>query len=135
MTVDAPREAVFRALTDPEALREWMGAPAPVVEPQVGGRYELGWRYDVDGQEVSGGPMQILDIVPNERLVVSWPDWRGDAAVPMQSITWELEPDGTGTRVTLIHAGFSRTADFSDYPFGWGHFMSEMAKVAVRLKE
>ncbi len=135
MTVDAPREAVFRALTEPEALREWMGAPAPVVEPRVGGRYELGWKYQVDGKEIGGGPMKILDIVPNERLVVSWPDWRGDTSVPMQSITWELEPDGDRTHVTLTHTGFTRTVDFSDYPFGWGHFMSEMAKVAVRLRE
>jgi uncharacterized protein YndB with AHSA1/START domain len=79
--------------------------------------------------------MRILDIVPNQRLALNWPDWRGDSAVPMQSITWQLEPDGAGTRVTLVHAGFVRTVDFSDYPFGWGHFMAEMAKVAVRFKE
>ncbi len=133
MTVNAPREAVFKALMEPDALREWMGAPAPVVEPKVGGRYQLGWSYQVDGREVRGGPVEILELVPNERLVVSWPDWRGDASVPMQSITWLLEPDGDGTRVTLTHAGFVRTVDFSDYPFGWGHFMSEMADVAVRL--
>lgn len=135
MTVDAPPEAVFRALIEPDALRQWMGAPAPVVEPRVGGRYELGWKYTVDGQEVSGGPTKILDFVENERLSVSWPDWRGDSSVPMQSITWHLEPDGAGTRVTLVHAGFIRTADFSDYPFGWRHFMDELAKVAVRLHE
>lgn len=134
MRVDAPREAVFRALTEPDALKEWMGAPAPVVELHPGGRFELGWTYQVDGKEVLGGPMKVLDVVPNERLVVNWPDWRGDASVPMQSITWLLEPDGSGTRVTVVHGGFTRTVDFSDYPFGWGHFLSEMGKVAVRLK-
>jgi len=132
MYVDAPPPAVFRALTDPDALREWMGAPAPVVEPRVGGRYELGWKYQVGGKEVAGGPMRILDIVPNKRLALNWPDWRGDSAVPMQSITWQLEPDGAGTRVTLVHAGFVRTVDFSDYPFGWGQFMAELARVAAR---
>lgn len=134
MTIDAPPDAVFRALTEPEALRDWMMAPDPIVEPRVGGRYELGWKYTVDGAEVSGGPMKILDIVPNERLVVNWPDWRGDPSVPIQSITWLLKPEGAGTRVTLVHAGFTRTVDFSDYPFGWGHFMSEMARVAVRFE-
>jgi len=134
MNVDAPPEAVFRALTEPDALREWMGAPDPVIEPRVGGRYELGWKYTVDGQEVTGGPMKVLEIEPNRRLVINWPDWRGDSTVPTQSITWELEPQGEGTRVTLVHAGFIRTVDFSDYPFGWGHFMSKMAKVAERLK-
>jgi uncharacterized protein YndB with AHSA1/START domain len=133
MYVDAPREAVFRALTEPDALREWMGAPAPVVELRPGGRFQLGWTYEVDGREVAGGPVQVLDVVPNERLVVSWPDWRGDGAVPLQSVTWLLAPEGAGTRVTLVHAGFTRTVDFSDYPFGWGHFLSEMARVAVRF--
>ena len=135
MTVAAPPAAVFRALTEPDALREWMGAPAPVIEPKVGGRYELGWKYEVDGKEVTGGPMRILDIAADERLVVSWPDWRGDASVPMQSITWLLEAQGAGTKVTLVHAGFTRTVDFSDYPFGWGHFLSEMAKVAERYAQ
>lgn len=136
MTVDAPPAAVFRALTTPEALKEWMGAPAPVVEPRPGGRYELGWKYEVDGKEVGGGPMQILDIVQDRKLVVDWPDWRGDPSVPRQSVTWLLEPAGTGkTKVTLVHAGFTRAVDFSDYPFGWGHFMSEMAKVAVKFEE
>lgn len=133
MSVDAPPSAVFRALIEPDALREWMGAPDPVVEPRTGGRYELGWKYEVDGQEVSGGPMEILDIVPDELLRVSWPDWRGNSAVPTQTITWRLEPEGAGSRVTLVHSGFTRAVDFSDYPFGWGHFMSEMARVAVRL--
>lgn len=134
MNVDAPPEVVFRALIEPDALREWMGAPDPDIEPRVGGRYELGWKHTVEGKEISAGPMKILDIVPNQRLVVSWPDWRGDPSVPTQSITWELEPDGAGTCVTLVHAGFIRTVDFSDYPFGWGYFMSKMARVAERLK-
>lgn len=133
--VDAPREAVFRALTEPDALREWMHAPNPVVELRVGGRYSLGWRYEQDGKQVEGGPMRILELVPDEKLAVSWPDWRGDTSVPMQSVTWLLEAEGTGTRVTVIHAGFTRTVDISDYPFGWGHFISAMARVAVRYQE
>lgn len=32
-----------------------------------------------------------------------------------------------------MHAGFTRTVGFSDYPFGWAHFLSEMGRVAVRL--
>lgn len=133
--VDAPPAAVFRALTDPAALREWMHAPDPVVELRVGGRYSLGWRYEQDGRQVEGGPMRILELVPDRKLVVSWPDWRGDSSVPMQSVAWELAAEGAGTRVTLTHAGFTRTVDFSDYPFGWGHFMSAMAQVAIRYRE
>ena len=27
---------------------------------------------------------------------------------------------GEKTQVTLVHGGFPRAADMSDYPFGWG---------------
>ncbi|MGE0551972.1 MAG: SRPBCC family protein [Gemmatimonadales bacterium] len=123
--IDAPREAVFKALIEPEQLNRWIASLA-VVEPRVGGAYGFGWRYQIDGRDVSGGPTRILELVPDERLVVDWPDWRGDSTVTGQTITWALETEGPGTRVTLVHAGFSRPADVSDYPFGWGHFLARL---------
>jgi len=133
MTVEVPVARVWRALTEPEALKRWMMAPDPVVEPRVGGRYQLGWKMEIDGREVAGGPMKILEFSPERRLTVDWPDWRGDQSVPIQTVTWLLEPAGSGTKVTVVHSGFVRTVDFSDYPFGWGHFISEMARVAATL--
>jgi uncharacterized protein YndB with AHSA1/START domain len=124
--IDAPPEAVFSALMDPEALRQWVGATAPVVEPRVGGTYSYGWSYPINGKEVTGGPLTILELEPNRLLVTDWPDWRGDASMPMQRIEWHLEPEGKGTRVTVIHAGFTRAADLSDYPFGWAHFAAAL---------
>ena len=133
MTIDAPCEKVFRALIEPEALNQWLAKDA-TVEPRVGGRFDMGWKQDAN-IEHEGGAMEILEFVPNEKLKISWPDWRGDTSVPMQSVTWLLEPQGSDTVATIVHAGFTRAVDFSDFPFGWGHFMSEMAKVAVNLEE
>ena len=132
MTMDASPGNVFRALTEPAALNQWLAKDAR-VEPRVGGRFDLGWQEEAE-IEHAGPAMEILELVPNEKLTISWPDWRGDTSVPTQSVTWLLEPDGSGTRVTLIHAGFVRAADISDYPFGWGHFLSEMARVATGLE-
>lgn len=123
--IDAPREAVFRALIDPQQLNKWI-ASAASVEPRVGGAYGFGWSYQIDGRDVVGGPTRILDLVPNERLVLDWPDWRGDPTVTGQTITWQLTTEGGATRVTLVHAGFSRPADVSDYPFGWGYFLARL---------
>ena len=36
-----------------------------------------------------------------------------------------------GTQVEFVHAGFTRTAELSDSPFGWSHFLGELSKVAV----
>ena len=133
MTVDAPPATVFRALIEPDALNQWLAKDA-TVEPRVGGRFDLGWKQDSD-LEHEGAAMQILEFVPNEKLTISWPDWRGDASVPAQSVTWLLAAEGDGTRVTLIHAGFTRAVDMSDYPFGWWGFLSRLARVAKSLED
>jgi uncharacterized protein YndB with AHSA1/START domain len=121
ISIEAPPETVFKALLEPATLNQWIAAAAE-VEPRVGGRYTYGWKYPHDGREVLGGPTRILELVPNRKLVTDWPDWRGDASVTGQTITWQLEPEGNGTRLTLVHGGFSRVTDQSDYRFGWGGF-------------
>lgn len=120
--IEAPADKVFQAFIDPELLKRWCGAPAPVVEPLVGGRYVYGWSYEVDGRQVAGGPTRILEYVENRKLVTDWPDWRGDPDVPVQKITWLFDDLGGRTRVTVVHDGFVRAVDISDYPFGWAGF-------------
>lgn len=131
--IDAPRERVFRAMMEPELLNQWIASTAQ-VEPRVGGRYTFGWKYEQNGVNVEGGPTRILELVENERLVIDWPDWRGDKSVPTQKITWLLEAVGKQTRVTMIHTGFVRAVDISDYPFGWGYFLSRL-KIAAEGRE
>lgn len=131
--IDAPRERVFQAMLQPELLNKWI-ASAAEVEPRVGGRYSFGWKFDQSGVSVEGGPTRILELVENEKLVVDWPDWRGDKSVPKQKITWLLESVGAQTRVTMIHSDFVRTVDFSDYPFGWGYFLDRL-KLAAEGKD
>ena len=77
-------EKVWKALTDPEHLREW--APF-VVDADLGaaGKVHLTW---------VGNP------TPQETTVT-----RADAPEVLEfgDIRWELEPAGSGTRVTLWH--------------------------------
>lgn len=128
--IDAPRDVVFRTLTTPALINEWFDSKSSVVEAHVGGRYDIGWHYKIDGRDVHGGPTRIIEYVPNERLVLDWPDWRGDASVTGQTISFQLESVGEKTRVTFVHAGFTRTADIGDYPFGWTYFMDKLMLVA-----
>jgi uncharacterized protein YndB with AHSA1/START domain len=129
--INAPRDRVFRALIVPEAIAQWAGG-APVIEPHVGGRYSYGWVYEVAGKKVEGGPTRIIELVENERLVTDWPDWRGDSGNNGQKITWLLADEGAGTRLTLIHDGFSRPSDFSDYPFGWADYLGAIKEVVEK---
>jgi len=126
IVIDAPRERVYRALLDPAALNRWIASDAE-VEPRIGGRYRYGWRYEVAGRQVAGGPTKILELVENEKVVTDWPDYRGDETRGATRVTWLLESLGPAkTRVTLIHDGFSRAADASDYPFGWRGFLERL---------
>jgi uncharacterized protein YndB with AHSA1/START domain len=120
--IDAPVEKVFQAFIDPELLTRWSGAPTPVIEPRVGGAYSYGWTYEVDGRQVTSGPTHIIEYEENHKLVTDWPDWRGDPEVPVQRVTWLFDDLDGKTRVTVIHDGFVRAVDISDYPFGWAGF-------------
>jgi uncharacterized protein YndB with AHSA1/START domain len=71
-TINAPREKLFRAWTEPELLKQWF-APSPwtVVTAQIdvrpGGSSRVVMRGP-DGQEMPGRCV-YLEVVKNERLV------------------------------------------------------------------
>lgn len=136
IVIEAPPARVFSALIEPEKMNRWLGCPKAEVEPRTGGRYRYNWEYKVGDRDVVGGPTTILDYVENERLVTDWPDWRGDPDKPKTRVAWHLEDLGDGrTRVTLVHGEFPRVVDFSDYPFGWGWFLTQLKTEVERPAE
>lgn len=88
-----PPQAVWRALTDPELHARWWAAGD--VRPEVGHRFTLDmgpWGH----QEC-----EVLAVEPERLLRYSFaPGTLGT------TITWRLEPEGTGTRLFLEHSGF-----------------------------
>ncbi|MEP7358189.1 MAG: SRPBCC family protein, partial [Anaerolineales bacterium] len=110
--IDASPEAVFKALIEPEQMNRWIASKA-VVEPHVGGRYDLGWGM---------GPEKILELAPNERLAVA--DAENPGAETQNVLTWTLEGSGGRTRLTLVHSGFAADHDNSGLYTGWLNFMS-----------
>jgi uncharacterized protein YndB with AHSA1/START domain len=110
--IDTPREAVFEALIKPEQLQRWIATSGVIVEPHVGGQYNLGWGQDA-------GALKILDLTPNEILRLSWPEGSGETVV-----TWTLEGSGGKTRLTLGHSGFVPDQPTGGLNAGWLNFMS-----------
>jgi uncharacterized protein YndB with AHSA1/START domain len=107
----ASPERVFRAWTQPVALREWWcpsGWVAGEIEInlRVGGAYSIGMSRagSVDvGISVSG---QFLEVRPPERLVYTW-RWEGAfAGMPETLVTLELQGSGNETLLTLRHDNF-----------------------------
>ena len=104
--------------------------PLPRPKEPIDDHWRLGFgnlaAHKVDGRDVEGGPTKILEFIPNEKLVLDWPDWRGDKSVAGQRITFQLEAEGSGTKLTFVHSGFDRTTDIGDYPFGWVYFIGKL---------
>jgi len=84
---------VWRALTDPEQLSQWL-MPAELTA-QVGGHLS----FDAGQWGIIHG--EVLAMEPERLLRISWRNPPLDTTV-----TWTLSPEGTGTRLLMEHAGF-----------------------------
>jgi uncharacterized protein YndB with AHSA1/START domain len=103
---DAPRERVFQAWTDPEALAAWYGpehieVPRDLIEIdlRVGGRYQL-TMLGPEGSEFTVG-YEIVELVEPELLVLR-SDPMPQMGMPEPSVLRvEFHDHGTRTRMTL----------------------------------
>ncbi len=104
--VDAPVEAVWKALTDGDELANWFPAKAR-VEPGEGGSIWLWWGGDGESCDI-----EIWE--PQRHLRTTWPGTHAaDPAVPV-AVDYHLEGKGGGTTLRLVHTGFSADADWDD---------------------
>jgi uncharacterized protein YndB with AHSA1/START domain len=107
----APRERVWRALTDPKELAGWL-APT-LVEPRVGGSIVI----QFDDGEARG---TITEIREPEVIAYTWREGDTDSL-----LRFELAPDAGGTRLTLRHT-FEEEADLAGFGAGWHQHLERL---------
>ncbi|MCV7413203.1 polyketide cyclase [Mycobacterium florentinum] len=88
--VGAPPERVWRLLTEPDLMRLWW------AEGQVAA--VVGHQFVLDMPGYGKQACKVLEVDPPHRFVYTF--------TPAWTLTWRLEPEGTGTRVFLEHSGF-----------------------------
>jgi uncharacterized protein YndB with AHSA1/START domain len=88
-----PPAAVWAALTDPELLARWWAAGD--IKPVVGHRFTL------DMGPWGAQPCEITEVEPERLLVYRFAEGTLDTV-----LTWNLTPEGSGTRLRLAHSGF-----------------------------
>lgn len=109
-TIPAPPHEVYRAWLDPALLRRWM-APGGLdvkraeVDGRVGGHLRI-WHADA-GADVGGFECEIVELVPDERIVFRWgfvgPE-RAAGPVYDSLLTITLQAaQGNATTLTLLH--------------------------------
>lgn len=125
--VDAPPSVVFKALTDPKELVQWMAQEAE-IDARVGGEYVFSLRWAERGIDaVATG--KILELVPCQRLSYTFDSTRfGADPSPVDSVVkWTVEElRGGNTRVTLVHKGTTKEQQ-KDTDAAWGHFTAQLA--------
>lgn len=88
-----PPEDVWRALTTPELIARWW-APGDVA-PTVGHRFSL------DMDKWGTQPCEVVAVEPGRLISYVFAEGTLDT-----TITWQVVPEGTGTRLFLEHKGF-----------------------------
>lgn len=116
--INAPVDAVWRALTDAEELTRWFPVEARVT-PGVGGSISLSWGGDAD----NSAPITVWE--PGQRF--QWTEARGPIKLV---VDFHLEARGGGTVVRLVQSGFGSGADWDgEYHMtqgGWSYFVEHL---------
>jgi uncharacterized protein YndB with AHSA1/START domain len=121
--IDAPREDVFRAWTEPDQIRQWWGpgeftCPEAEVDLRPGGGYRLAM------QPTAGDPFIVagtyLEVEPPARLLYTWRWETGPAADGSESrVSVEFRARGDQTELVLTHTDFPASHGPAPYEMGW----------------
>ena len=114
-------EKVWRAWTDPQALKQWFGpgeassVGLAEIDLRTGGRYHIRFRTpDGEDHDVSG---IYREVVKNRRLVFTWAWKSTPERVSLVSI--DLRPQGTSTEFVFRHEQFFDQAARDRHEQGW----------------
>jgi uncharacterized protein YndB with AHSA1/START domain len=123
-------EKVWRAWTDPEAVRKWWGpqqggkVSLAELEVRVGGRFHIvfGGEQGTD-HEVQG---TYKEVVPNRKLVFTW-TWPRTTPDRVSLVTILFNAKGGGTELDFRHEQFIDEKARDDHKRGWSGLLDKLA--------
>ncbi|MBI3503955.1 MAG: SRPBCC domain-containing protein [Proteobacteria bacterium] len=129
-------EKVWKTLTTAELIARWLKMPMTGFAPVKGNRFT--YRTTPAGKWDGIIHCEVLDAVPNERLVYSWKGGHADNVgygAPLETVVaWTLAREANGTRVRIVHSGFvlprNETA-FTNMGNGWKKVVATIETVTA----
>jgi uncharacterized protein YndB with AHSA1/START domain len=115
-----PPERLWRALTQPHLLEEWLMKSD--FAPQPGRHFD----FRADWGSVD---CQVVEVEPQTRLSYTW------AAHGLESIVvWTLEPVVDGTLLRMEQSGFRADQEqaYQGARFGWQRFFGNLEQLLAR---
>ena len=134
--INAPRDRVYQAWTDPAQLKEWWGPESVrtcnfAADVRVGGKY----RWDLINQE--GEEMSVFgeyrELVPGKKIVFTW-QWDDDEVWENRSsvVTVELSDRDGGTELLLKHEQLPSEESRDRHNEGWNSVLDRLEKFFSR---
>ena len=122
-----PPEKVWRALTDPELLAEWL---LPVIDFEL----ENGASFTFKAQPQPGWDgivaCRFIEIEALRKLSYTWVVGDIDTVV-----TFTLTPTESGTHLSLVQSGFkpNQKREFGGARYGWTMMSEKLVDLLARL--
>jgi uncharacterized protein YndB with AHSA1/START domain len=122
-------EKVWRAWTDPEAIKRWWGPgdndPVSLaqLDVRVGGRFRIvfggpqGTEHEVQGV--------YQEVVPNRKLVFTW-TWPRTTPERESLVTILFKPDGRGTELDFVHSQLFDETVRDGHKRGWSESFAKL---------
>ena len=123
-----PPEKIWRALTQPHLIAEWLMQNN--FKPEVGHTFTLRGDW--------GGVLDcaVLTVDPHQTLSYTWNFVHADAAFDLEStVTFTLTPTDTGTRLRMEQSGFqpNQGQARAGAKAGWTQFFAKLERVLGML--
>jgi uncharacterized protein YndB with AHSA1/START domain len=120
ITIKAPADRIFKALTDPDECVKWWGVEGQFGWTHVESDLRPGGRRVMRGT-AGGKTVAVTGVyrqIERPRLLVfTWlPDWQGDQTESL--VRWDLEEKAGVTTVRLTHSGLASEASRNSHR-GW----------------
>ena len=128
--IRAPRSKVYRAFLDPSVLEQWMGpdgfsVTVATVDERAGGAHKVEM-LDAGGDHHTFDST-ILELVPDERIVMTWRFAPG-AEETLLTVTFR-DAEGGATELRLEHERITLTPplDTQSVDTGWTQTLAKLA--------
>ena len=122
-------EKVWRAWTDPEALKRWW-APRPgdrvsvcELDVRVGGRFRI--VFGPEGGEQNECAGEYLEVEKHRRLVFTW-HWPRSTPERVSRVAISFLPSGAGTELAFRHDRFYDQAAADNHKRGWSAALGKL---------
>ena len=122
-----PPQKVWRALTDPALLTEWL---LPVIDLRLEPGAAFTFRTQPYPNWDGTVSCRMLEIEPERKLSYTW-------SVPFLEtvVTFTLTPTPSGTRLSIVQSGFEpgQKREFGGARYGWTMMGGKLADLLARI--